>query len=64
MKTLETWLDEGCGPRATVARLQVRRTSLYYRLGRIEEITGMKLSDGGDRLALHLGLKLIRLRGS
>jgi hypothetical protein len=63
VETLETWLDEGCDPRATVARLQVHRTSLYYRLSRIEEITGMKLSDGRDRLALHLGLKLTRLRG-
>ena len=63
VETLETWLDEGCDPRATVARLQVHRTSLYYRLSRIEEITGMKLGDGRDRLSLHLGLKLNRLRG-
>jgi DNA-binding PucR family transcriptional regulator len=63
VQTLETWLDEGCDPRATIARLQVHRTSLYYRLNRIEEITGMKLSDGTNRLALHLGLKLTRLQG-
>ena len=42
VETLETWLDEACDPRATVARLQVHRTSLYYRLSRIEEITGLR----------------------
>jgi GAF domain-containing protein len=63
VETLETWLDEGCDSRATVARLQVHRTSLYYRLGRIEEITGMSLNSGSARLDLHLGLKLARLQG-
>jgi len=63
VETLETWLDEGCDSRHTVARLQVHRTSLYYRLGRIEEITGMSLNSGGVRLDLHLGLKLARLQG-
>ena len=63
VETLETWLDEGCDSRATVARLQVHRTSLYYRLGRIEEITGLSLNSGAARLDLHLGLKLARLLG-
>ena len=63
VETLETWLDEGCDSRHTVARLQVHRTSLYYRLGRIEEITGMSLNSGSVRLDLHLGLKLARLQG-
>jgi DNA-binding PucR family transcriptional regulator len=34
---------------------------MYYRLSRIEQITGMSLASGGDRLALHLGVKLARL---
>lgn len=63
LETLETWLDEGGDSRQTVARLQVHRTSLYYRLGRIEEITGLPLGSGTVRLELHLGLKLARLQG-
>jgi sugar diacid utilization regulator len=63
VKTLETWLDEGCDVRRSVAHLSVHRTSLYYRLGRIEEITGVSLDDGRNRLDLHLGLKLARLKG-
>lgn len=62
--TLETYLDEGGDVRATIQRLCIHRTSLYYRLNRIEEITGMRVKNGGDRLAMHLGLKLARLTGS
>jgi sugar diacid utilization regulator len=63
VETLETWLDEGSDVRRSVAHLRVHRTSLYYRLGRIEEITGLSLDDGRTRLHLHLGLKLARLKG-
>ncbi|WP_197519680.1 PucR family transcriptional regulator [Pseudonocardia sp. HH130630-07] len=63
VETLETYLDEAGDARASVARLHVHRGTLYYRLSRIEEISGMRLGSGGDRLALHLGLKLARLIG-
>jgi hypothetical protein len=62
-ETLEVYLDEAGRAAATIERLRIHRTSLYHRLGRIEEVTGMRLSDGGDRLALHLGIKLARLHG-
>lgn len=61
MTTLERYLDSGCDARATAERLHLHRTSLYYRLGRIEELTGRDLSAGPDRLELHLALKLARL---
>jgi DNA-binding PucR family transcriptional regulator len=59
--TLEIYLDSAGDARASAARLSVHRTSLYYRLSRIELITGMDLASGADRLSLHLGLKLARL---
>lgn len=59
--TLEAYLDGGCDARATAQRLHLHRTSLYYRLGRIEELTGRDLSTGAARLELHLALKLVRL---
>jgi sugar diacid utilization regulator len=59
--TLEIYLDEAGDARASAARLNLHRTSLYYRLSRIEQVTGMSLGNGGDRLSLHLGLKLARL---
>jgi sugar diacid utilization regulator len=63
IETLETYLDAAGDARAAVEQLRIHRTSLYYRLSRIEEIAGMSLANGGDRLALHLGLKLARLLG-
>jgi hypothetical protein len=63
LETLEVYLDEACRAPVTVERLNIHRTSLYYRLNRIERLTGMSLGNGGDRLALHLGIKLARLMG-
>lgn len=63
VQTLETYLDTAGDVRSTIEALSVHRTSLYYRLSRIEQLTGLRLSDGGERLAVHLGLKLARLSG-
>ncbi|MCS7478581.1 PucR family transcriptional regulator [Umezawaea endophytica] len=59
--TLETYLDAGCDARVAAQRLHLHRTSLYYRLGRIAELTGRDLATGAARLELHLALKLVRL---
>ncbi len=59
--TLETYLDLAGSAQAAAAALNLHRASLYQRIQRIEAITRMSLSDGGDRLSLHLGLKLARL---
>lgn len=63
VRTLECYLDHAGDAKSTAAELVVHRTSLYYRLKRIEEITGVDLHSGEDRLALHLGLKIARLAG-
>ncbi len=44
--TLEIYLDEAGDARASAALLNVHRTSLYYRLSRIEQVTGMNLASG------------------
>jgi sugar diacid utilization regulator len=63
LDTLETYLDEAGDATASAAKLNVHRSSVYHRLDRIERTTGMNLAVGGDRLSLHLGLKLARLLG-
>ena len=60
--TLETYLDLGCQPKATAGALHVHRGTLYYRLQKIEVLTGADLGSGMDRLSLHVGLKLNRFR--
>jgi hypothetical protein len=59
--TAETWLDLGGSPGRTAAALCVHRQTLYYRLGRIEALTGLDLDDGDARLLLHASLKRARL---
>jgi uncharacterized protein (DUF1778 family) len=63
VETLEAYLDRAGDAKATAEALSLHRATLYYRLQRIEEITGARLKVGEDRLALHLGLHLARLRG-
>ncbi|MFG1622892.1 PucR family transcriptional regulator [Kribbella sp. NPDC049227] len=61
--TLEAFLENAGDVQATAEQLFVHRTTLYYRLQRIEELTGAQLSNGEDRLVYHLGLKIARLIG-
>jgi hypothetical protein len=63
LETLETYLDSAGSAVETSSALRLHRTSLYYRLQRVEALTGMSLKDGNDRLQLHLSLKLARLHG-
>lgn len=64
IETLEVYLDLGGSVQESVKQLQLHRTSLYYRISRIEQLTGLSLSSGADRLLLHVGLKLARLQGA
>ncbi|MFI7440283.1 PucR family transcriptional regulator [Nonomuraea indica] len=63
LETLETYLDLAGSAGAASRALRLHRTSLYYRLQRVEELARTDLKDGGERLALHLSLKLARLSG-
>ncbi|MFE2110384.1 PucR family transcriptional regulator [Kitasatospora sp. NPDC059463] len=57
-ETLRCFLENAGSVPRTAEALEVHRTSLYYRLRQIQEITGLDLDDGGHRLVLHLGLRL------
>ena len=61
VETLRAFLDSAASAPAAAAILKVHRTTLYYRLSRIEELLGIDLSDGRTRLSLHLGLALLDL---
>jgi sugar diacid utilization regulator len=63
LPTLGTFLDFAGDVRRTAAELRVHRTTLYYRLSRIEQISGLSLRDGRDRLLMHLALRLHQLYG-
>ncbi|RMI42235.1 PucR family transcriptional regulator, partial [Streptomyces triticirhizae] len=55
--TAEAFLDHAGQATRTAEALGIHRQTLYYRISRIEQLTGLDLNDGEDRLLLHLALK-------
>ncbi|GAA0928566.1 helix-turn-helix domain-containing protein [Streptomyces thermoalcalitolerans] len=62
--TAEVYLDCAGQAGRAAAALGIHRQTLYYRLSRIEQLTGLDLDDGEDRLLLHMVLKGRRLMSS
>jgi hypothetical protein len=60
-RTAEVYLDRAGQAGRTAAELGIHRQTLYYRLSRVEQLTGLDLDDGEDRLLLHMTLKAHRL---
>ncbi|WP_369249371.1 PucR family transcriptional regulator [Streptomyces sp. R41] len=60
-RTTEVFLDCAGQAGRTAAELGIHRQTLYYRLSRVEQLTGLDLDDGEDRLLLHMALKGARL---
>lgn len=60
-RTAEVFLDCAGQAGRAAAELGIHRQTLYYRLSRVEALTGLHLDDGEDRLLLHMALKAVRL---
>lgn len=60
-RTAEVFLDCAGQASRTAAELGIHRQTLYYRLSRVHQLTGLDLNDGEDRLLLHMALKASRL---
>ncbi|MFF8194694.1 PucR family transcriptional regulator [Streptomyces bobili] len=60
-RTAEVYLDRAGQAGRTAAELGIHRQTLYYRLSRVEQLTGLDLDEGEDRLLLHMALKAQRL---
>ncbi|WP_405720412.1 helix-turn-helix domain-containing protein [Streptomyces sp. NBC_01537] len=62
MTTARVVLDHGGEVAAAAEELHVHRTTLYYRLNRITELTGVDLRSGAGRTSLQLALWLAAYR--
>lgn len=60
LETLEKYLDAGGDVRRAASSLGIHTNTLNYRLRRIIAVTGLDFSDGIQRLAVHVELKLLR----
>lgn len=63
-RALEATLDAAGDVAAAARALHVHRATLYRRLARAQELTGLALGSGDDRLRAHLALRMWRLAGS
>src|SRR5262249_13870949 len=61
LRTAEVFLDKAGDSRLVAAELTPHRATVYQRIRRIEQLADIDLSDGEQRLALHLGIKMARL---
>ncbi|QKW34405.1 helix-turn-helix domain-containing protein [Actinomadura sp. NAK00032] len=57
-QTARIYLDLAGNVQQTAKTLNIHRQTLYHRLRRIEELTALTLTNGQDRLTLHLALTL------
>jgi PucR C-terminal helix-turn-helix domain len=62
MITARTVLDHGGDIARAAAQLHIHRTTLYYRIERIEALTGVNLKTGPQRDDLHMALRLAAFR--
>ncbi|MFE1410413.1 PucR family transcriptional regulator [Streptomyces sp. NPDC058746] len=62
-RTAEVFLDCAGQAGRAAAALGIHRQTLYYRISRVEQLTGLDLDEGEDRLLLHMALKTARLHG-
>ncbi len=63
MQTLETFLEADANVAGTAQRLFTHRHTVYYRLERIRDLTGLDVSSSDGREKLSLGLKAMRVLG-
>jgi sugar diacid utilization regulator len=64
VKTLSHYLDCGGNYDLTAQSLQIHRSTLRYRLGRIRDITARDLQDVDTRLNLHLATRVLDVLGA
>jgi len=63
MRTLETFLEADGNVAGTAQRLFTHRHTIYYRLERVRELSGLDVSSSDGREKLSLGLKSMRVLG-
>ncbi len=63
VRTLETFLEADGNVAGTAQRLFTHRHTIYYRLERVRELSGLDVSSSDGREKLSLGLKSMRVMG-
>ncbi len=63
LETARVWLDTGGSTSAAAEQLHLHRNTVRYRLGRLEELTGIDITHPVQAATLHVALEAARIRG-
>ncbi|MCR5083794.1 MAG: helix-turn-helix domain-containing protein [Parasporobacterium sp.] len=61
LETLKEYIDHPDNPTIVSEHLFVHKNTLFYRMNKMKEIFGINLSDGEERLKIHITLKFMDL---
>lgn len=61
IRTLRAYFDADCSQRVAAERLFIHYKTLRYRLGQIEQLTGLDLSRHDDRMRADFALRLLQV---
>lgn len=61
VRTAQVFLDCAGNVARAAAELSIHRQTLYYRIEKLQKLTGLDLADGRDRTRLHIALMLAPL---
>ena len=59
LETLRAYLDHGGSTKAAAQALSVHPHTVQYRLGRLEKLSGLRLTDSQERLTIELCLRIL-----
>ncbi|GAB2963653.1 helix-turn-helix domain-containing protein [Amycolatopsis acidiphila] len=59
LETLRAYLDHGGSTKAAAQALSVHPHTVQYRLGRLETLSGLRLTDSQERLTIELCLRIL-----
>lgn len=63
LETLKEYLTYPDTPGQAAQNLFIHKNTLFYRMAKIKELFSLNLSNGEERLLLHLSLKFMELNG-
>lgn len=63
LNTLKQYIYFSSAPAEAAKALNIHRNTLFYRIGKIKEITGIKLDNGDEKSQIFMSIRLLESKG-
>lgn len=63
LNTLKQYIYFTSAPAEAARVLNIHRNTLFYRIGKIKDLTGIKLDNGDERCLIFMSIKLLEIKG-